>query len=207
MMNSRKWIGYAVIAQALLFVIVPINLTFIQGSRFQPADFSNPDVLMNTANWPVLGIAPLVQFAISIAILLTAIGLYDLYNNDAPLRMRLSFATAVIASTLILVSGMNEFMRFYALDIVPADLRVSALSTFDLIRFTTRNSGFFALGCSMVLWGGTIYNTNAFPKALGILIILAGILGLLIIPFQPIGIIVTALWSVWLGALFVLPGK
>lgn len=207
MMDSRKRAGYAVLVQALLFVFVPINLVLVQGSRFTTTDFSNPEVLMNTANWPVLLIAPLVQFALSIAFLVTAFGLYDLFNSEAPSRMRLLVATAVIASALLLVSGMNEFMRFFALDIVPDNYQVSTLWTFDLIRFTTRNSAFFAFGCTMLLWGWATYKTNVLPKALSVVMMLAGVLGILIIPFQPLGILASAVWSIWLAILFLRPSK
>lgn len=199
---SHKMMGWAALVQALLFIFVPINVALIQGARFPPADFANPDVLMNPANWPVLLIAPLVQFTISIALLVMALGLSDLFRSAAPIRMRLSVATAVIASALLLVSGMNEFMRFFALDTVPADYRISTLWILDLIRFTTRNSAFFALGCSMLLWGRAATKTQLIPRGLGLLMMLAGILGILIIPFQPLGIIATARWSFWLAIAF-----
>jgi hypothetical protein len=125
--RQRKCVGYAALVQGLLFVFVPIHLTLIQGSRFTATDFSNPDVLVNPANWPVLLIAPLVQWAISSIVLVIAFSLYDVFRSAAPFRMRLSVASAVIASALLLVSGMNEFMRFFALDGVPADYRVSTI--------------------------------------------------------------------------------
>jgi hypothetical protein len=204
-MDVRKRVGYAVLVQALLFVFVPINLALIQGKRFTAIDFTNPEVLMNTVNWPVLLIAPLVQFANSIVLLVIAFGLYDVLRAQAPFRMRLSIATSVISSGLLLVSGMNEFMRFFALDVVPIDLQVSTLWTFDLIRFTTRNSAFFAFGCSMLLWGWATYTTNTVPKALSLVILLAGVLGMLIIPFQPLGIAASAVWSLWLAIVFLRP--
>ena len=203
--RQDKRVGYAVLVQALLFVFVPIHLTLIQGSRFTATDFSNPEVLMNPANWLMLLIAPLVQCAISIVVLVIAFGLYDVFSSEAPFRMRLSVASAVIASALLLLSGMNEFMRFFALDGVPADYRVPTLWTFDLIRFTTRNSAFFALGCSMLLWGWVTYTASVLPKALSVVMILAGILGLLIIPFQPLGIVASAVWSMWLAFVFLRP--
>lgn len=47
--------------------------------------------------------------------LVIAFGLYDVFRSEAPFRTRVSVASAVIASALLLVSAMNECMRFFAL--------------------------------------------------------------------------------------------
>jgi hypothetical protein len=70
---------------------------------------------VNPANWPLLLIAPFVQWAISFVVLVIAFGLYDVFRSETPFRMRVSVASVVIASALLLVSGMNDCMRFFAL--------------------------------------------------------------------------------------------
>ena len=205
MNRSTKLAGVASLVQGLLFLLVPINLLVLQSAIGFTSDNDWIDPIKIRANFLPLMVTPLIQLGLCAVVVLLVVALYDRLGATSPYLMRLSVIAAIVASGLLLLSASLEFY-YRALPTLStssptalAQYQGLILNIHKGVAEAVRLAGFFAFGWSTLLWSWAGIRSKMLSRSLCLTALLSAVLAILL-PLIPLYVIITIVWSFWLGA-------
>ena len=194
--------GYAALVQGLLIVVVAALFAVVLPGR----GFSATDDLGNWAKlvpvMPVFGVVNAVAILRSVAYVVVILGAGALLQDGAPARARVAVASACIGSTLFLAQGMLGVSAWPILLRDPAAAPVAGAAV-QAISQSLVGAALFAQGWVVVLIGWAGLSTRKLSLPLSAVMVVAGALCILAFLAGTIllaAMVLTLLWTVWLGA-------
>jgi hypothetical protein len=190
---------------ALSFILLFLSLAVIQPSLgvIGPADGINPAKILPQASAFRLLFAIPILFGAGVC--LTALALNDRLQAQAPSRMRIATAAAVIGSALFVAAGSLGFVALPELASVYAQnasgVTTAEMALIDGIATALLTAGVLAAGW-WVLLASLAALAGGLPKILayvGLLFGLVAILAFVISPLTIVGAILGIVWAVWVG--------
>jgi hypothetical protein len=201
-MRLQKLGGYASIGLAVQFLVSLGFFVFVlpKLGLASPNDFGDPvkglaALAASPATFLMLNV---VNASFSVTALLLALALRERLR-DAPNRMRLAVIAASIAGALFLAGGVVPIV---GLPSIASANDVSAYRALTGIASGLVLAGTSAAGWVLVLSGWAALSTGKLPRALGLILILGGVVEILefAVPlFLILDPFLGTVWSLWLG--------
>jgi len=198
--------GIAAITLGGFFVLLVLVLMYLPSIGLGPG----------TLNDPKIGVGFMESSAIPswIALLYLGIGIATMIALSASARTfsvndsalaDWATLTAAVAGTLFISYAMSDLVALpYAVTAFHTDpvLGGAAYVAIRAVGHCLSAGGLFATGLGVAILGLAGLRGGVFPKALSLLMILAGLsagLSFLILPLGLIGLLLAPVWSLWLG--------
>jgi hypothetical protein len=205
MKGLRQAGSFGALLFALSFILLFLSLAVFQPSLGVngPADGINPAKILPQASAFRLLFAIPILFGAGVC--LAALALNDRLQAQAPSRMRIATAAAVIGSTLFLAAGSLGFVALPELATVYAQ-NATAVTTADMalvdgIATALLTTGILASGWWVLLasWAALAGSLPKILAYIGLLFGLVSILAFVISPLTIVGAALGIVWAVWLG--------
>jgi hypothetical protein len=151
----------------------------------------------------------LLYALLAILVVLIVVALSEQWKDREPVKMRLATIAASGTGILFLIYAMLGYVgeptliTLYRQD---ASMGASAYMAMRIVSNALNTGAIFAAGWAILLTGWAAFRDMKFPKALAVLLLVAG--GFSILAFQvPIFSLLAPLlyivWSIWLGAFLI----
>lgn len=202
--------GWVALVQAILFLMVIINLVLIVPQVFTVEDWVTAEAIQR--NWPALLAAPTLEAATNITLLVITLAMFNRLSTTAPQTSRLFLIAGCIGCALLLGAGGIQMTIIDVGLEAPANQPALVAPVVAAIASTSaglRIAAYFSLGWAMLLWGRLALQSEELPKPLAIMVAIAGVLGILSFYYYLFLLLLvplTVVWSFWLG-LFWLRGS
>jgi hypothetical protein len=208
-LKIQKWGGIAALLQAAMSLAYLVILTTLQGG---PGIFTSADRVFAATHAPGRIAFRLITLLFSLTIVVIAMALRDRLGQGSPNRARLMVVAASIGSAAF---AMDAVISAYA---GPALVNLAAQNlggartlsdALDVLLNGLSGTYVFMSGWMVVLAGWAAGSSAKLPRALGWLMLLAGVVSILhvllqfafvSIPAMAAGVLLlTLVWSAWLG--------
>ncbi len=209
MLSIRKWGGIAGLLQAVMSIVYLILLVGLQGG---PELFSSAANVSAEVHSPGRIAFRLITLLFSLTILVLAMALRDRLHEGAPERTRLMVVAASIASAVFVLDAVISAYAGPGLASLAAQDLAQARSLTNVVDWVLNGmagSYVFMTGWMAALAGSAAIGTGQLPRPLGWLLVLAGVVSILAVllqfaflsipALQAVVLVLTLVWSAWLG--------
>lgn len=209
--NDNRTAGWVALTQAGLFILIVVNLMLIVPQTFTIESWVTVEAIQQ--NWLVLMVAPTLEAATSITLLLLTMQMHGRLSPIAPRPAQYLLIAGCIGSGLLLAAGGIQMTTIDVGTSAPANdhaLVSPVVAAIASISAGLRIVAYFALGWTFLLWGWLSLQTKTLPKPLAGLLIVAGVLGILCYfyyLFLVLLVLLTVVWSFWLAYVWLRGGQ
>jgi len=206
MKNIQKIGGFASVVFGISFTILLVLLITVASQGYVPGSGNNPGKALEFAGSSSIPyIIYLLYMLLALLIVLIIMALVDRLKDRAPVQMQLAMIAASATGIFFLAYAMLGYVGepmligVYQQD---ASLGASAYLAMRVVSNALNSSAIFAAGCAILLTGWAAIRVVDFPRALALLLLLAGGLSVsaFLIPiFSLLAPLLYIAWSIWLG--------
>jgi hypothetical protein len=203
-MKLQKISGFASIASALIgaMALVIVGLVFPRLGLIGPSDRMDPikGIAAERASPITFALFNLDLILWGIAFILIILALRERMQTNAPNLMRLTLIGVLTTYVLMLAAGLIGIVGTPSI-VTAKD--ASAYRAFMGVYFGLIVAGDHAAGWAILLIGWAALKTRSLPRILSYLSVLSGIVFILDFaakPLMPVGLLLSVLWGVYLGA-------